>query len=156
MASKKAASSTASAISIKPSLIRLTVPSRKATPSPPVGPALGQRGIKAIDFCKSFNDKTKAYIEGLPIPVNIYVKPDKSYTFVVKSPSTSYFLKLAAGVEKGSQRTSDTIVGQVSLKHIYEIAKIKSTDPGMDSYDHHQVARMVAGQATSMGIKVVP
>ncbi|TPX45273.1 hypothetical protein SeMB42_g04066 [Synchytrium endobioticum] len=149
MASKKASSTAAT------SLIRLTVPAKKATPSPPVGPALGARGIKSIDFCKAFNDRTKNYIDGLPMPVNILMKPDKTYTFVVKAPATSYFLKLAAGVEKGSQRTSDTIVGKVSLKHVYEIAKIKNADPGMESYNLYQVARMVAGQARSMGIQIV-
>ncbi|TPX30747.1 hypothetical protein SmJEL517_g05769 [Synchytrium microbalum] len=151
MASKKASA----AVTSSTSLIRLIVSARKATPSPPVGPALGQRGIKAIDFCKAFNEKSKHFTEGLPLPVHILVKPDKTYTFQVKAPHASYLLKAAAGVEKGSGRTSDTEVGIVSLKHVYEIAKVKNADPGMESYNLHQVARMIAGQAKSMGIRIV-
>ncbi|KAG4302793.1 hypothetical protein PCK1_000953 [Pneumocystis canis] len=109
-------------------IVKLIVPSGCATPQPPVGPALGARGVKSIDFCKQFNEMTTHFIQGIPIPVVISILPDRSFTFQIKSPPTSWLLFKAAKVDKGSPLPGKTVVGTVSLKHIYEIAKIKHKD----------------------------
>ncbi|KAI9102817.1 ribosomal protein L11, RNA binding domain-containing protein [Phlyctochytrium arcticum] len=136
--------------------VRLLVPAGKAAPAPPVGPVLGQRGVKSMDFCKLFNDRTKQYITGIPIPTSILVEPNRTFTFITKTPPTPWLLKQAAGVEKGSARPRDIIVGKVTLKHIYEIAKIKSQDPAFRGVDLQQVASRVIGTARGIGIDVVP
>ncbi|KAI9342070.1 ribosomal protein L11, RNA binding domain-containing protein [Zopfochytrium polystomum] len=136
-------------------LVRLLVPAGKASPSPPVGPALGQRGVKSIDFCKQFNDRTKHFTSSLPVRALITVNADRSFTFVVKSPPTSWLLLQAAGIEKGTSRPSHVEVGQVSVKHVYEIAKIKMTDPGSEDTTLEKMCSRVLAQAKGMGIKVV-
>ena len=113
-------------MSAKGALVKLVVEAGKAAPAPPVGPALGSKGVKAIDFCKEFNARTAIYNQGMPIPVIIQVKPDRTFTFEMKSPPTSWLLMKAAGVEKGSGKALKEPVGEVSLKHIWEIAKIKN------------------------------
>ncbi|KAJ1968057.1 mitochondrial 54S ribosomal protein YmL19 [Dispira parvispora] len=137
------------------SLLRLVVPAGKATPSPPVGPALGQRGVKSMDFCKQFNDRTKNITPLTPTPVIINVKPDRTFSFVVKTPPTSYLLKKAAGVQKGATNPGQEFVGTISLKHVYEIAKIKKTDSAMAHIDMHSICKSIIGTARSTGIKVV-
>ncbi|KAJ3415515.1 hypothetical protein HDV05_004717 [Chytridiales sp. JEL 0842] len=134
--------------------IRLLVPAGKASPSPPVGPALGQRGVKSMDFCKQFNDRTKHIIPNTPVRCIISVKPDRSFTFVTKSPPTSWFLKQASGIEKGSARPNNTEVGEISLKHVYEIAKIKVTDPGQEDTSLEAMCSRIVAQAKNMGLKV--
>ncbi|KAI9294657.1 50S ribosomal protein L11 [Neoconidiobolus thromboides FSU 785] len=142
-------------MSNKISKLKLIVPAGKASPSPPVGPALGQRGIKSMDFCKQFNDRTKDFETGVPIPVVISVKPDRTFSFINKSPPTSFLLKRAAGVEKGASTPGTQVVGQVSLKHIYEIALIKQQDPNLASLSLRNICSAIIGSAKSAGIKVV-
>jgi large subunit ribosomal protein L11 len=136
--------------------LRMIVPAGKATPSPPVGPVLGQKGIKAIDFCKQFNDRTKPFLPSTPIPVHLHIHADKTYNFTTKTPSTSYFLLKAAGLEKGAARPGNEVVGQVSLKHVYEIAKIKKMDGTLRDMELQSICKHVIGQASSMGIQIIP
>ncbi|ORZ37603.1 mitochondrial ribosomal protein L11 [Catenaria anguillulae PL171] len=146
MSSKKAASSGLSSL-------RLVVAAGKATPTPPVGPALGQRGIRGMEFCKLFNDRTANLVPGTPIPVRMLIKPDRTYTFTTHTPQTSWLLKQAAGIEKGASKAGEEVVGQVSVKAIYEIAKIKQRD--LPHLSLEELSRMIAGSTRSMGIKVV-
>ncbi|KAF9350729.1 hypothetical protein BGX34_001022 [Mortierella sp. NVP85] len=152
--SKKAPAAAAAASS----LLRLVVPAGKATPTPPIGPALGQRGVKSMDFCKQFNDRTKNVEPGTPLPVVITVKGDRTFTFVTKSPPTSFFLKRAAGIEKGATNIgkSHPFAGKVNLKQVYEIAKIKQADEGMGHLSLQGICSGIIGSARSMGIEVVP
>jgi len=135
--------------------LRIIVPAGQASPSPPVGPALGQRGVKSMDFCKQFNERSKMYTPGTPLPCFINVKPDRTFTFDIKSPTTSWLLRQAAGVEKGSGRPRDSIAGSVSLKHIYAIAKLKESDAGLTDIDIKNICLMIMGTAKNMGIEVV-
>ena len=141
-------------------LIKLIVAAGQAAPSPPVGPALGSKGVKAIDFCKEFNARSAKYEPGTPIPVLITVKPDRSFTFEMKSPPTGYLLLKALGIEKGAGQPNLDVkgrtVGELSLKHIYEIAKIKKTDERHALLEMQGIVKSVIGVAKSMGIKVVP
>lgn len=131
--------------------IKLQIPAGQATPSPPVGPALGQAGINIMEFCKSFNSKTQGQ-EGMIIPVVISVNHDKSFSFVTKSSPASALLKQAAGVAKGSANPSKESVGEVTRAQLEEIAKIKKED--LNAYDVDHAVRIIAGSAKSMGIKV--
>ncbi|GCE98833.1 mitochondrial 54S ribosomal protein YmL19 [Zygosaccharomyces mellis] len=141
-------------------MVKLIVGAGQAAPSPPVGPALGSKGIKAMDFCKEFNARTSMYQPGVPIPVSITIKPDRSFSFEMKSPPTVYLLLKALGVEKGHGQPNinipDRTVGELSLKHIYEIAKIKKTDGKHTMLEMEAIVKSVVGVAKSMGIKVVP
>ncbi|PIA16936.1 54S ribosomal protein L19 [Coemansia reversa NRRL 1564] len=137
------------------SLLKLIVPAGKATPSPPVGPALGQRGVKSMDFCKQFNDRTKDLVVSTPTPVAISINPDRTFTFTVKSPPTSWLLKRAAGVAKGAAQPGVQNVGTVSLKHIYAIAQIKERDPAMSHIGLEKICKSVIATAASAGIGVV-
>ncbi|KAJ3329359.1 hypothetical protein HDU91_003882 [Kappamyces sp. JEL0680] len=128
----------------------------QAAPAPPVGPALGQKGVKSIDFCKQFNDRTKNYVQGVPISARITVNPDKTFTFITKSPPTSWFLKQALNIDKGSSRPGDIVVGTLSLKHLYHIAQAKQKDPGFEGVSLEKITKQVLGTAKNMGIKVVP
>ncbi|KAI8904745.1 50S ribosomal protein L11 [Gorgonomyces haynaldii] len=136
--------------------IKLIVGAGKATPTPPVGPALGQKGVKAIDFCKQFNDRTKDFVPGIPISTKLVVKPDRTFEFEIKRPQTSWLLKQALGVEKGSARPHDVKVGTLSLKHIYHIAQVKKDDPAFVGKDLRSVCSRVYAQAKAMGIEIVP
>ncbi|KAG4305398.1 hypothetical protein PORY_000954 [Pneumocystis oryctolagi] len=141
--------------SVKSVFLKLIVPSGCATPQPPVGPALGARGVKSIDFCKRFNEATGDYIPGIPIPVVISIFPDRSFTFEIKSPPTSWLLFRAAKVDKGSSMAGKSIVGTVSLKHIYEIAKIKHKDENVRGIPLESVCKSVIASAKSVGIEVL-
>ncbi|SCW03993.1 LAFE_0H03554g1_1 [Lachancea fermentati] len=145
---------------LKNVLVKLIVNAGQAAPSPPVGPALGSKGIKAMDFCKEFNARTASYHPGTPIPVLITIKPDRSFSFEMKSPPTGYLLLKALGKEKGMGQpnvtTASGTVGELSLKHIYEIAKIKKTDGRHTSLEMEGIVKSIVGVAKSMGIKVVP
>ncbi|KAJ1984628.1 mitochondrial 54S ribosomal protein YmL19 [Dimargaris verticillata] len=136
-------------------VLRLIVPAGKATPSGSIGPALGQRGVKSMDFCRQFNDQTKDLVAKTPLPVIININPDRTFTFTVRPPTTSYLLKQVAGVEKGATSPGHETIGTVSLKHIYEIAKIKKSDQALSHIDLHGVCRSIIGSARSIGIKVV-
>ncbi|KAI8826224.1 mitochondrial ribosomal protein L11 [Fimicolochytrium jonesii] len=135
--------------------LRLLVGAGKAAPTPPVGPALGQRGVKSMDFCKAFNDRTKHYVPGVPISVKMIIEPNRTFTFETRNPPTSWLLLQAAGIEKGSARPGDVIVGTVSVKHVYEIAKIKAQDSTFRGVPLEKVASRVIGTARGMGINVV-
>ncbi|MFZ3234124.1 MAG: 50S ribosomal protein L11 [Stellaceae bacterium] len=135
-------------------MIKLQVPAGKANPSPPIGPALGQRGLNIMEFCKAFNAATQNLEPGMPIPVVITAFGDRSFTFVTKSPPNSYFLKKAAGVEKGSQTTGKgNTVGRVTMAQIREIAETKM--PDLNAKDVDGACRMLVGSARSMGLDVV-
>jgi large subunit ribosomal protein L11 len=109
-----------------------------------------------MDFCKEFNARTAHIEPGVPIPTLITVQPDRSFTFVTKTPPASYFLKKAAGIEKGAARPGHDITGTISLKHVYEIAKIKATDEHLKTLPLESIARMILGSARSLGVQVVP
>ena len=133
--------------------VRLQLPAGKATPAPPVGPALGQRGINIMEFCKRFNAQT-AYKVGMIVPVIITVYEDRSFSFIVKTPPASFLLKRAAGLEKGSSEAGRKIVGKVTRKQVEEIAKMKM--PDLNTTDLEAAMRIIEGTAKSMGIEVVP
>ena len=132
-------------------LIKLQIPAGGANPSPPVGPALGQRGINIMDFCKAFNEKTKNFM-GKPVPVIITVYKDKKFDFVIKSPPASHFIKEAIRIKSGSQEPGRTIIASISKKQIEEIAKQKMAD--LNAHDLEQASKIIAGSARSMGIEV--
>ena len=135
-------------------IIKLQVPAGKANPSPPIGPALGQRGLNIMEFCKAFNATTQNLEPGMPIPVVITAFADRSFTFVTKSPPNSYFLKKTAGIEKGSQTTGKgRPVGRVTMAQIREIAEQKMQD--LNANDLDGACRMLIGSARSMGLDVV-
>lgn len=109
-----------------------------------------------MDFCKEFNARTAHIEPGVPTPTLIRVQPDRTFTFVTKTPPVSYFLKKTTGIEKGTGRPGHEIIGTITLKHVYEIAKIKSADEHMKSLPLESIARMIVGSARSLGIQVVP
>ena len=133
--------------------IKLQVPAGKANPSPPIGPALGQRGLNIMEFCKAFNAQTQGLEPGMPIPVVITAYGDRTFSFVTKTPPVSYFLKKAAGVEKGSQTPGKGVAGSVTMAQIREIAEKKMVD--LNANDVEAAARMLVGSARSMGLQVV-
>ena len=131
--------------------IKLNIPAGAANPSPPVGPALGQRGINIMEFCKAFNDKTKNFM-GKPVPVIITVYKDKKFDFVIKSPPASHFIKEAAKLKSGSQEPGRNIVASITKKQAEEIAKKKMED--LNAHDIDEAVKIIAGSARSMGIEV--
>ncbi len=133
------------------SYIKLQIPAGKANPSPPVGPALGQKGVNIMEFCKQFNARTQDK-DGLIIPVVITVYSDKSFTFITKTPPAAILLKKAAKIEKGSAEPNKTKVGKVSKNQIKEIAQLKM--PDLNAHDIEHAMSMVAGTARSMGLTV--
>jgi large subunit ribosomal protein L11 len=133
--------------------IKLQVPAGKANPSPPIGPALGQRGLNIMEFCKAFNARTADLEVGMPIPVVITAYGDRTFTFVTKTPPASFFLKKAAGLQKGSQTPGKGTVGSVTMTQVREIAEKKMAD--LNANDVEAAARMIAGSARSMGLQVV-
>lgn len=133
--------------------IKLQIPAGKANPSPPVGPALGQRGLNIMEFCKAFNAKTQDMEAGAPIPVVITAYKDKTFTFVTKTPPNTHFLKKAAGKQKGSLTPGRDVAGQVTIAQIREIAEKKMKD--MNANDIEAAMNMLKGSARSMGFEVV-
>jgi large subunit ribosomal protein L11 len=132
--------------------IKLQVPAGKANPSPPIGPALGQRGLNIMEFCKAFNAQTQGMEPGLPIPVVITAFADKSFTFVMKTPPATILIKKAAKVDKGSKTPHTDKVGRITRAQAEEIAKLKM--PDLTASDLEAAVRTVAGSARSMGITV--
>ncbi len=132
-------------------MIKLQIPAGKATPAPPVGPALGQHQVNIMDFCKAFNARTGKQ-EGLIIPVVISVYQDRSYTFITKTPPAAVLLKRAAGIAKGSGEPNRNKVGKVTDKQVEEIAKTKM--PDLNAADIEAAKRIIAGTARSMGLEV--
>ena len=139
--------------------INLQVPAQKANPSPPIGPALGQRGVNIMEFCKAFNAKSKDIDADTPVPVKITVYSDRSFTFEMKTPPASFFIKKAAGLAptgkpgSGSKEPGRNVAGKVTMDQMREIAKMKLKDLNTD--DVEQAAKTIAGSARSMGIQVV-
>ena len=133
--------------------IKLQVPAGKANPSPPIGPALGQRGLNIMEFCKQFNAATQGLEPGMPIPVVITAFADRTFSFVSKTPPASYYLKKAAGLEKGSQTPGRGSIGKVTMEQVRKIAEQKMVDLNAHSVD--AAAEMIRGSARSMGLEVV-
>ena len=131
--------------------IKLQINGGQANPAPPVGPALGQRGINIMEFCKAFNEKTKAFA-GKPVPVIITVYKDKKFDFIIKSPPASHFIKEAAKLKGGSQEPGRNIVASITKKQAEEIAKKKMKD--LNAHDLDQATKIIMGSARSMGIEV--
>lgn len=134
-------------------LIKLQIPAGGANPSPPVGPALGQRGLNIMDFCKAFNDKTKNVEKGAPIPVVITAYKDRSFDFITKLPPVSYYLKKAAKIKKGNSTPGRTLLGKVTMDDVKKIATNKMVD--LNAIDLEGAINMVKGSAVSMGMEVV-
>ena len=132
--------------------IKLQVPAGKANPSPPIGPALGQRGLNIMEFCKAFNAQTQSLEPGLPIPVVITAYADKSFTFIMKTPPAAVLIKKASGIQKGSARPNADKVGTLTREQAEEIAKTKM--PDLTAADLDAAVRTIAGSARSMGITV--
>ena len=132
--------------------VKLQVPAGSATPSPPIGPALGQRGVNIMGFCKEFNARTADMDKGTPLPTVITVYQDKSFTFVTKTPPASYFLKQAAKLKSGSQTPGRTVAGRVTMKQCRDIAEKKMKD--LNANDLDQATKIIAGSARSMGLEV--
>lgn len=139
--------------------INLQVPAGAANPSPPIGPALGQRGVNIMEFCKSFNAKTKDIEQGTPIPVKITVFSDRSFTFEMRTPPATFLIKKAAGMKatgkggSGSKNPGRDVAGTITMAQLRDIAKVKMKD--MNTDDLEQAAKTMAGSARSMGLKVV-
>ena len=133
--------------------IKLQVAAGKANPSPPIGPALGQKGLNIMEFCKAFNAQTQSLEPGMPIPVVITVYSDRTFSFITKTPPNTYFLKKAAGIAKGIQTPGRGTVGQITMAQIKEIAEKKMVD--MNAHDIDAACRMLVGSARSMGLEVV-
>jgi len=133
--------------------IKLNIPAGAANPSPPVGPALGQRGVNIMEFCKAFNAATESLEKNMPIPVVITVFSDKSFSFVTKTPPVSFYIKKAAGKEKGSSEHGSAVGGSIKLAQVKEIAENKMKDLNAASIEG--AIEMVKGSARSMGIEVL-
>ena len=133
--------------------LKLQVPAGSTTPSPPIGPALGERGINIMEFCKVFNAQTQDEEKGSPIPVVITYYQDESFTFAMKTPPVSYFLKKAANLKSGSKEPGKSVAGQVTRDQVRDIAEKKFKD--LNAYDVGAAMAMVEGSARSMGLEVV-
>ena len=131
--------------------IKLQIKGGQANPAPPVGPALGQRGVNIMEFCKAFNDKTKS-MAGKPVPVEITVYKDKKFDFKIKSPPASYYIKEAVKLKGGSKEPGRNIVASISKKQLEDIAKEKMND--LNAHDISEAVKIIAGSAKSMGIEV--
>ena len=132
--------------------LKLQVPAGSATPSPPIGPALGQRGLNIMEFCKAFNAKTAEQEKGAPTPVVITIYADKSFTFETKLPPVTYFIKKAMNLKSGSKLPGKESAGTITQKQIRDIAEKKMKD--LNAYDVEQAMSMIAGSARSMGLQV--
>jgi len=131
--------------------VKLQIKGGQANPAPPVGPALGQRGINIMEFCKAFNEKTKNFM-GNPVPVVITVYKDKKFDFIIKSPPASHFIKLAAKLKSGSKEPGRIITGSITMKQAEQIAKEKMKD--LNAIDLEEATKIICGSARSMGIEV--
>uniref|UniRef100_A0A1A9UKD6 Large ribosomal subunit protein uL11 n=1 Tax=Glossina austeni TaxID=7395 RepID=A0A1A9UKD6_GLOAU len=132
--------------------IKLQITSGSANPSPPIGPALGQQGINIMEFCKSFNNQTNHFDPGTPVPVIITVYNDKTFSFIIKTPPTSFFLKKITNIKLGASNSKEKKIGTISLNQIEEIAKKKSSD--MTGKDLQAMSRSIIGTAKSMGFLI--
>ncbi|EED23286.1 mitochondrial ribosomal protein L11, putative [Talaromyces stipitatus ATCC 10500] len=145
----------------KDQFVKLIVGAGQASPSPPVGPALGSKGVKSMDFCKEFNARTANIEPGTPIPAYITIRPDRSFAFELRTPTTSWLLLQASGVAprkgrlRGAQNPGTEVIGSVTLKHVYEIAKIKQSELRLSGLSLEGLCKSVIAQAKSIGLKVV-
>ncbi|XP_033359875.1 39S ribosomal protein L11, mitochondrial [Bombus vosnesenskii] len=137
-----------------PSPLRVTIPAGMANAKPPLGSQLGQRNINVANFCKDFNTRTENIKEGIPLPCRVKVRSDRSYDLVIHKPPATYFLKQAAGIEKGKIKTGE-VAGKITFKHLYEIACIKAEDPPLALLSLQQICQMLVGVARSCGIQIV-
>jgi large subunit ribosomal protein L11 len=133
--------------------IKLQVAAGSATPSPPIGPALGQRGVNIMEFCKAFNASTQELEKGMPIPTVITVYSDRSFSFVTKTPPASFLIKKAAGLKSGSKEPGKTSAGTIKRSQLAEIAQVKMAD--LNANDIEQATKIIEGSARSMGLQVV-
>lgn len=133
--------------------VKLEIPAGKANPSPPVGPALGQRGLNIMEFCKAFNAATQQMEQGMPVPVIITAYGDRTFSFVTKTPPASYFLRKAAKIEKGSKAPGRDKAGRVTRAQVREIAEVKMVD--LNANDVDAAMKIIEGSARSMGLEVV-
>ena len=133
--------------------IKLQIPAGKANPSPPVGPALGQRGLNIMQFCKDFNAQSQQLEKGSPIPVVITIYQDKSFTFEMRTPPVSYFIKKAAGIQSGAKATGRDKAGKITRAQVKEIAEKKMKD--LNAIDVEAASRIIEGSARSMGLQIV-
>ncbi|ROT62002.1 39S ribosomal protein L11, mitochondrial [Penaeus vannamei] len=136
-------------------LIRTNIPAGMAVAGPPLGPMLGQRGLNIAAFCKDFNARTANYKNGVPLPCRIQVRSDRSYELTIHNPPATFLLKQAAGIQRGAMSPGREVAGKVSLKHIYEIAKIKQQDPPLQLTPLKQICELTIGVAHSIGLEVV-
>ncbi len=135
-------------------IVKMTLPAGKAAPAPPVGPRLGQMGVNIMQFCKEFNAATAQYVDGTPLTTKVIAYNDRTATFQIRSPPTSYFIKRAAGVEKGASAPGSETVGSISLKHVYEIARIKQKDKHLQHLPLEALCRSIVQTAKTCGIEV--
>ncbi|CAG5114756.1 unnamed protein product [Candidula unifasciata] len=154
MAARKAVAQVADKVKRK-TFLSTVIPAGKATPAPPLGPELGQMQIQIAAFCKDFNEKTSHIKTGIPMRAEISVNPNRTYNITLLNPPTSYFLMQAAGCQKGATSSNTQTAGIITLKHVYEIAKIKGRDPAFTCMTLDQVCKTIIGCAHSIGIKVV-
>ena len=132
-------------------IVKLQIKGGQANPAPPVGPALGQRGINIMEFCKAFNEKTKSMM-GKPVPVVITVYKDKKFDFIIKTPPASHYIKEAAKLKAGSKEPGRTVAGSITMKQAEEIAKAKMED--LNAFDIIEATKIICGSARSMGIEI--
>lgn len=137
-------------------VLKFTLPANKAAPAPPVGPRLGQMGVNIMQFCKDFNAATAHFVDGTPLTTTVTSYTDRSASFVFQSPPVSFMLKRAAGVDKGSSSPGREVVGTVSLKQIYEIAKIKKHDPHLNHLSLEALCKSIVQTGRTCGIDVEP
>ena len=133
--------------------IKLQVPAGSATPSPPIGPALGQRGVNIMGFCKEFNARTEKETKGTPLPTIITVYQDKSFTFITKTPPATHFIKEALGIKSGSKLPGRDVAGSINRSQLREIAELKMKD--LNANDIEAAAKIIEGSARSMGLEIV-
>ena len=133
--------------------LKMQVPAGGASPSPPIGPALGQRGLNIMEFCKAFNAKTQEMEANMPIPTIVTIYEDKSFTFEIKTPPASYYLKKAAKLSKGGSTPGREVAGSVTMAQCREIAELKVKD--LNTTDLDEAQKMIAGSARSMGLEVI-
>ncbi|KAE8352627.1 ribosomal protein L11, N-terminal domain-containing protein [Aspergillus coremiiformis] len=150
----------ASKLLAKDQIVKLFVGAGQASPSPPVGPALGSKGIKTMDFCKEFNARTAHINTGVPIPVRVTVRPDRSFTFDLRTPTTTWLLLQSVNVDPRKNRLRASMdpgrrkIGRLSMKHVYEIAKIKHSETRLSGLGMEGLCKSIMAQAKSLGIKI--